>query len=109
MKRDVERSRRVRMESRDFSLPANGPEKTERIDLGLALLSLHAMPGVCYTFDEIAVWCGCTNAAIQRIETAALLKVRNALRVRDRRLWEDLRTEFWDRSSPVRPNERMAA
>ena len=105
----TESSRIRRAESRDFSVPSDGPEKTARIDLGLALLSVYAMPGVCYSYDEIAGWCGCTESAIFLIEKRAIKKLCNALRFRNRDLWDDLRIAFFDRQTAAVPNERWAA
>lgn len=64
----------------DGEVPRAGRAKVERIDLGLALLSVIALPGIQYTQDEIAAWCGCTNSAIYQIEQKALKKLRNRLR-----------------------------
>jgi len=58
-----------RHEARDSQIP--GMSKSERIDLGLALMSAHALPGVAYTCDEIAMWCGCSDAAIHQLLSAA--------------------------------------
>lgn len=72
----AERTQALRHDSVDHSAPASGSAKSERIDLGLALLSYHAEPGVCYSHQEIAVWAGCTNTAIRSIEERALKKLR---------------------------------
>jgi len=50
------------------------------IDLGLSILSAIAVPGVSYTYDEIAAFCGCSWQAIQHIEEKALRKIRIRLR-----------------------------
>lgn len=63
----------------DPDMPASGAQKTARVDLGLALLSRIALPGVSYTHDEIAAFCGCTNGAILTIERKALRKLRTRL------------------------------
>lgn len=76
-------------------------EITARIDLGLALLSLVALPGVSLTGEDIAAWCDCTHQAIHRIELRALWKIRTALMYRNPALWEELRTAFFDRQSPA--------
>jgi hypothetical protein len=65
--------------------------------LGLTLLSMHALPGVRYSFDEIAAWCGCTNSAIQQIEERALRKVRNFLQFRRPDILEELRGSLFER------------
>ena len=62
----------------DRDVPSGRPRR-ERIDLGLALLSLARRPGVQFTNDEIAAWAGCTEMNIRRIERRALRKVRAAL------------------------------
>lgn len=54
-------------------------EKSARIDLGLALLSMASLPGKQFTRYDIAVWCGCTNALIYLVEIKALKKLANAL------------------------------
>lgn len=86
-----------RAANRDRSVPMGGREKSRRIDLGLALLSCHAVPGVCYTQDEIANWAGCTSAMIYLIEQKAMKKVANYLRFRHPQLFRELATEFFDR------------
>lgn len=98
---------RIRRETRDSSVPSHGRAKTERVDLGLALLSAVAVPGVSYTYDEIAVWCGCTETNIFSIEQRALKKLRNALRFRDPGLGRELFTELFERRSPAAKAERM--
>lgn len=70
-------AQRVRRSAlRDCSVPRIGNEKAQRINLGLALLSSIALPKVAYSSDEIAAWAGCSEQTIQRIEQAALRKVR---------------------------------
>ena len=57
-----------------------GRAKSERIDLGLALLSLANPPGErreALTAEEIAAWCGCSRAAIEHIEHRALRKLKH--------------------------------
>ena len=49
------------------------------IDLGLSLLSCLLRPGETLTSHDIAAWCGCSRAAIERIESRALRKVRRRL------------------------------
>lgn len=49
------------------------------IDLGLALLHERRLPGVRYTIDEIALWCGCTRTTIWNIEQRALKTLRHRL------------------------------
>lgn len=55
-------------------------ERSLRIDLGLAVLSAVAVPGVRYTLEEIAAFADCTKHNIFRIQTAALRKLRKRLR-----------------------------
>ena len=81
---------------------APGPAKTARVDLGLALLSTVALPGVCYSRVEIAAWCGCTDAAIYNIEQVALKKIRNALLFRDPELRAAFAEHFFNRRQPAR-------
>ena len=65
--------------TRDTTLTLNGREKSNRVDLGLALLSRRALPGVSYTQDEIAAWAGCRRSTIYFIERNALKKIRKKL------------------------------
>ena len=46
------------------------------IDVGLALLSVLAIPGVPLTQDDIAAWCGCSRSMIYAIEKKALRNLR---------------------------------
>lgn len=47
-----------------------------RIDLGLSLLSVLRKPNETLTHEDIAAWCDCSRAQIQRIRARALRKVR---------------------------------
>jgi len=60
----------------ETSLPHNDGAKTERIDLGLALLSATAPPRSKLSAAEIAAWCDCTPAMITGIEARALRRLR---------------------------------
>jgi hypothetical protein len=71
--------RQGRHECRDWSVPPQGPEKSARVDLGIACLHAVALPGVRYTQEEIAAWAGCTHTAIMLIEQRALRKLRARL------------------------------
>ena len=46
------------------------------MDLGLALLSVRAVPFWCYSHRDIAAWAGCTRQAIYQIEHRALRKLK---------------------------------
>lgn len=86
-------------------------EKRDGINLGLALVSLVAIPGVPLTAEDIAAWCDCSTQAIQRIEQAALRKLRIALFFRERHTGEELRahlTLFADRQ-PAEPRKTRHA
>jgi len=76
-------SQRRAREDRDASierdLPACGVAKTQRVDLGLELLSIARTPDSMFTLQEIAMWCGCTRDAILIIERKALHKLRHKL------------------------------
>jgi len=61
-------------------LPRNAGAKTERIDLGLSLLSALAPPGAAFSPGDIAAWCGCTPAMITSIEARALRRLREKVR-----------------------------
>ena len=64
----------------EAGLPKNDGAKTERIDLGLAILSAVAPPHVSFTPSEIAAWCGCTPAMISSIEAQAQRRLREKVR-----------------------------
>jgi len=51
-------------------------DRTHRTDLGLELAAFHAKPGVPLSLQEIALWAGCSNENIRRIEVSALRKIR---------------------------------
>lgn len=74
-----------------------GPGKTERMDLGLAILSCVGKPGVSYTYDEIAAWAGCSNSAIYRIEREALKKLRKRAKFLKDPVLAELAHEFFRR------------
>lgn len=95
------RTRRMRAELADTTVKKMGAEKHARVNLGLALLSWYALPGVSYTCEEIAAWCGCTESAIHLIEQSALRKIRNRLRFIDPALGDGLFTELFDRREPA--------
>jgi hypothetical protein len=61
------------------SLPRNSGKKTKRIELGLAILSAKAVPGVTYEPEEIACFCDCTPVLIANIEARALRKMRQKM------------------------------
>jgi DNA-directed RNA polymerase specialized sigma24 family protein len=83
---------RERAESRDDTVPRQGRAKKERVDLGLALLSLRAKPGSTFTLQEIALWCGCTRDAVMQMEKRALKRVANKLQFHDAgRILKELR------------------
>ncbi len=65
----------------EAALPHNNGAKTERIDLGLALLSAAAPPCAGFTAEDIAAWCGCTPSMITSIEARALRRLREKVRV----------------------------
>jgi hypothetical protein len=65
-------------------LPHNHGAKTERIDLGLALLAAAAPPRATLSAVEIAAWCGCTPAMISSIEARALRRMREKVRAKFR-------------------------
>jgi len=84
----ISRARRDEMVDRDVQ--QTGPEKTRRMDLGIAALHAAALPGACFSYDDIARWAGCTESAIWLIERRAMRKVRAALAMRGYRLDEEL-------------------
>jgi hypothetical protein len=71
--------RHRRADSRDDTVPASGLEKSARVDLGLELLMRRAKHGVELTRQDIACWCGCSDAAIYLIERRARVKLRTVL------------------------------
>ena len=66
------------------------------IDLGLSLLSCLLQPGETLTSHDIAAWCGCSRAAIERIESRALRKVHLRLveAAADQDLAEEMRARL---------------
>ena len=62
---------------------SSNPEKTERIDLGLAIISAISPPGRRWSYVEISAFCDCSKTAIQQIERKALRKLGNLIRFRD--------------------------
>jgi hypothetical protein len=63
-------------------LPHNDGEKTDRIDLGLALLASVAPPRTALSPADIAAWCDCTPAMITAIEARALRRMREKVRAK---------------------------
>lgn len=61
-----------------YGVKVNSPEKSERIDLGLAILCA-TQPGEPLTCAEIAAYCGCCPERINQIEHRALERVRDLL------------------------------
>lgn len=57
-----------------------GKKKSERIALGLELLAAAARPAKRLTWADIAAWCECEPATIQKIEEGALRRLRNRVR-----------------------------
>ena len=60
----------------DRSCSHSGRDKSERIALGLELMSRRKIPGICYTRDEIAAWCGCSTQGVAYDERRILAKMR---------------------------------
>jgi hypothetical protein len=69
-----------RLRTVDRDVPNNRSAKTERIDLGLAILSALSPAGQVWERIEIAAFCGCTNEYIRAIEFKALKKLRHRLK-----------------------------
>jgi DNA-directed RNA polymerase specialized sigma subunit len=53
--------------------------KSQRIDLGLAIIAAVRRPGESLTLRDMAEICGCSKSAIWLIERAALKKLRRAI------------------------------
>ena len=53
--------------------------KSDRIELGLALLAAVARPNEPLSCADIAAWCDCSDVAIRDIERKALAKLRGGL------------------------------
>ncbi len=68
-----------RLHTRDRSVAVCGSAKTARINLGLELLMIAALPGRALTQEDIAAWCGCTKDAVYQLEREALKKLRARL------------------------------
>lgn len=103
IRRNVDARRASRAYCKDTSVAEIGPAKSARIDLGIALLQRVALPGVCYTYEEIAAWAGCTDGAIYLIEKTALRKLRNRWRfLKEGRLGEMMECAFEERRAAAR-------
>jgi hypothetical protein len=74
---------RARRDTKDPEYASGGKAKTERIDLGLALLEALVLPVQRIELYDMAVWCGCTDGAIFLIQQRALKKLRNRFRFGD--------------------------
>jgi hypothetical protein len=100
----IKRCNQAQAERRAYSSEPGllGRARSERVDLGLAILSCHALPGVCYSYQEIALWCGVTDGAIVAIAQRALRKIRKRLLFTSKDEGRDLAAEFFDRRSPAR-------
>ena len=112
MKNSAERLKRQqrRLDTQDLTISKFNPrEKINRTDLGLTLLQRVAISGVCYSREEIAAWCGCTDGAILQIEQKAIKKLSNALQFRFKDLRRDLLIEFFSRSENALRVERGGA
>lgn len=70
---------KMRRDTKDETVKP-GVERTERVDLGLALLEVLILPKQSLSRYDIAVWCGCTDAGIYMLEKKALKKLRNKIR-----------------------------
>jgi hypothetical protein len=102
-------SRRRRDALRDWEVPANGPEKTARINLGLAIFQAHALPGVRYTHDEIGAWAGVSGAMIYLIEQQAMKKLRTRLRIMKDPVLIELVAQIFDGRTPATGSEKFYA
>lgn len=67
-----------------------GRPQSQRVDLGLILLSMVQKPGEALTAADIAAWCDCTRENILRIERRALKKLRAKIRCGERTVSEEL-------------------
>lgn len=103
--REMRRRREDRVFCRDHEVAMQGGEKSTRINLGLELLQGIAMPGVRYSYDEIAAWAGCTDSAIVLIEQTALKKLRRNFRChKDERLAQLIAQIFEERRPAQKTN-----
>lgn len=96
----LERARRA--ETVDPTVGCHGNEKTNRMDLGICRLHDVAIPGIQYTYDEIAAWAGCTNAGIEAITKRTLMRLRAKLEESDPALCEALLAELCERREPAK-------
>jgi DNA-directed RNA polymerase sigma subunit (sigma70/sigma32) len=60
-------------------ITGNGLHKTERVNLGLAILHALTPRGQTHTANDIAAWCDCSHQNIKQIEERALKKLRRRL------------------------------
>lgn len=66
----------MRWDTVDRTLSHSGEDKSERINLGLAVLKCLRRPGATYTYQEIAAFCGCSDDAIRQLEAKALRRLQ---------------------------------
>jgi len=77
--------------------------KSERISLGIADLHSIAIPGVQYSLDEIANFCGCSESAIQLIEQKIIHTLRRRAHLHKDPVILDLLVALFEQRAPARP------
>lgn len=87
-----------------------GPERVSRTDLGIAIAHAISPPGRRWTLDEIALFAGCTDRAILRIEQLALRRIRK--RFLDTAFFADLKrdglTVWTENAKPAKANQEAS-
>ncbi len=66
-------------------------KKSERINLGLAILSALAEPHAQLSCEDIAAWCDCDPESVKNIEHKAIAAVRRAMvkAIRQEKIYDD--------------------
>lgn len=102
--RDAQR----RTECRDETVQRTGGAKKARVDFGLTLFAeAYAVPGVQYSRHDIAIWAGCTDAAIYLIELRAMQKLKRALYLRADAALREMLGELLERRREAPRREKV--
>lgn len=75
MKRDRSNQHATRARP-DESVPLYGKAKSERIDLGLAILQTRPTPAGGYSLNDLANFMGCSDEYVRNLEQRAFEKLR---------------------------------
>lgn len=97
--------RKWQKETVDPDFAEKGKARLQRMDLGLALLSIARDPGAQFSREEVAAWCGVPYSMIGWYEQKAIAKLRQRLtQIKDPRLREAM-DHYFDRLRERQPAE----